>query len=98
VVNATSSAVMLLSAEGLVVCVSGGDYELLGGGVEDGLLNVVGVVRQAGELYREGDDVLGIIHVCVDVDADDLLRGGAERYGHLVAGLGVVLEDDVRGA
>ena len=51
---------VLLPSHLLVVGVGGGDDEFLGRGIEDGLLDVVGGVGQAGKLGSQGHYVLEI--------------------------------------
>jgi hypothetical protein len=84
-----------LLTDGLVVGVGGGDHKLFCCRIEDGVVDVVGGIGQAGKVHGKGNDILRIVHVGVDIQCADLLVCGVEGDGHLVARLSVVLEDDL---
>src|SRR5208283_415643 len=79
----------------LVIGVGGGDHEFLGGCVENGLLLVVGAIGKTGHLHLESHGVFFVAHVGADVQASDFLCGGVKRESHLIAGEGIIGEDQV---
>jgi hypothetical protein len=65
--NSNASTLALLPAHSLVIGVGCSHYQLFGAGVKNGLLNVVGTIRQAGHLNMQSHRVFRFSHVRVDV-------------------------------
>ena len=82
----------------LVIGIGRGHEELFSGRVKDGLLRVIGAVGEAGHLYLQGDSILGFAQVAVDAQGGDLMRGGVKSERHLIPGLCIILEDQIRNA
>jgi hypothetical protein len=60
-----------LLAHFLVIGAGRGHHELLGGGVKNRLLDVVGSIGQAGHLNLQRDGVLLLAHVGIDAQGED---------------------------
>jgi hypothetical protein len=80
----------------LVVGTGRGDYEFLGGGVQNCLLHVVGPIGQTSHLNLQRNGILFLAHVGVDAQGDDFRSRRIESKGHLIAGLRIVLENQIR--
>ena len=86
-------AVRAPSGELLIIRVCRGYDDLFGYYVQNRLLHVACAIGKKGPLNRQSHGILCFTHVGVYGQGNDRQFGRVTRDNHLIAGLGIVLED-----